>query len=127
MAHSISEKFEIDINELSYSVLDGTFLLESVSLRLQAGEILAVVGLNGSGKSTFIRLLAGLLQPTAGTIAICGRSYHSFSSDERARQIAYFGQHDDADERLLLRDYVELGTLPHRNHLSPSEINVCHK
>ena len=123
MPHSLSDKCEIDINGLSYSVPDGTFFLDSVTLHLQAGEILAVVGLNGSGKSTFIRLLAGLLQPSAGSIAISGRSYTSLSSDERARKIAYFGQHDDADGRLLLRDYVELGTLPHRSYLSPSEIS----
>ncbi|NNJ09992.1 ABC transporter ATP-binding protein [Chloroflexales bacterium ZM16-3] len=49
----------------------------SVSLRLRQGEVLVVSGANGSGKSTFLRLLAGLQQPAAGSAAyICaGRAW----------------------------------------------------
>ncbi len=91
-------------------------------MHLHPGEILAVVGLNGSGKSTLIRLLAGLAPPTAGTIELSGQRHATLSNAERARQIAYFGQHDDADGRLLLRDYVALGTLPHRAALSIADV-----
>ena len=83
---------------------------------------MAVIGLNGAGKSTLIRLLASLITPTAGAISLHGRLYTSLTSGERARQVAYVGQHDSADGRLLLRDYVALGTLPYRSTLAAVDI-----
>lgn len=46
----------------------GRHILEGVSASLQPGEILTLIGPNGSGKTTFVRLLLGLLEPSSGTI-----------------------------------------------------------
>ncbi len=46
--------------------------LDSLSLELPQGKIIGLLGPNGSGKTTFIKLAAGLLTPTAGEIRICG-------------------------------------------------------
>jgi len=51
MTHSISEEYALKVNGLSYNLPNGTTLLNSVSFNLHAGEILALVGLNGSGKT----------------------------------------------------------------------------
>ncbi len=48
--------------------------VESVSLNLAAGEIYGFLGPNGAGKTTTIKMLAGLLQPSAGTITICDKN-----------------------------------------------------
>ncbi len=114
MTHSISEEYALKVNGLSYNLPNGTTLLNSVSFNLHAGEILALVGLNGSGKTTLIRLLAGLLVPSLGNISFSNRAFEGLSITERARQIAYFGQHDDADGRLLVNDFVGLGLFPNR-------------
>jgi len=89
---------------------------------LHPGEILALVGLNGAGKTTLIRLLAGLIAPSAGQAVLKGRPYAALSAAQRAREIAYVGQYDDADGRLSLRDYVALGALPHRAALSAEDV-----
>ena len=124
MSHELDGELALDLNGLGFRTQGGADLLSDVTLHLHPGEILAVVGLNGAGKTTLIRLLAGLIAPTSGTISLHGRNYDTLSSAERARQIAYVGQHDDPDGRLSLHDYVALGVLPRRSFLSASEISA---
>lgn len=124
MSHKLEGEIALDLNGLGHCAPGGAELLRDVTLHLHPGEILAVVGLNGAGKTTLIRLLAGLITPTSGTIALRGRPYDTLSSAELARQIAYVGQHDEADGRLSLQDYVTLGTLPHRAALSAADVSA---
>lgn len=124
MSHSLDGEIALDLNGLGFQAGTGRRLLREVTLHLHPGEILAVVGLNGAGKTTLLRLLAGLNNPTSGTISLHGQPYTYLSNAERSRKIAYVGQHDDADGRLTLRDYVTLGTLPHRASLSAADISA---
>ncbi|NMA76113.1 MAG: ABC transporter ATP-binding protein [Actinomycetales bacterium] len=55
-------------------VRDGGVLLLEATGTVGAGEILALTGANGAGKTTLLRVLAGLLEPTAGTVRIAGRA-----------------------------------------------------
>ncbi|MEM7504893.1 MAG: ABC transporter ATP-binding protein, partial [Pseudomonadota bacterium] len=122
MSHELDGELALDLNGLGFSAPGGTALLHDITFHLHPGEVLAVVGLNGAGKTTLIRLLAGLIAPTTGTISLRGQPYTTLSSAERARQIAYVGQHDDPDGRLPLSDYVALGALPCRSFLSPEAV-----
>lgn len=54
--------------------------VNEMSLTAQAGEVLAFLGPNGAGKTTTIKMMVGLLQPTAGKVSICG---HDVVSDHR--------------------------------------------
>ena len=60
-------------------------VLKDITLTVPAGECLAVVGPSGSGKSTLLGLLAGLDQPSAGSVYLDGQCMGDLSEDERAK------------------------------------------
>lgn len=65
-----------------------TFALEDLCLTLHAGKRLAVVGLNGAGKTTFIKLLCRLYEPTKGNILLNGINIKEYDLDEYYTLIA---------------------------------------
>ena len=56
--------------------------VRGISLRVEAGEIAAVLGSNGAGKTTTLRTIAGLLQPAEGKIVFDGMELHKMSAHE---------------------------------------------
>jgi ribose transport system ATP-binding protein len=60
----------------------GVVALKGVALNIAPGEIHGLVGANGAGKSTFIKILAGLVRPDGGTILVDGRDAHIHSTDQ---------------------------------------------
>ena len=59
--------------------------LSELSVELPAGKIIGLLGPNGSGKTTLIKILAGLLRPTAGDVRICGKT----PSEETKAEVSY--------------------------------------
>lgn len=68
------------------------FIFEGLNLRINAGSKLTLVGRTGCGKSTLIRLLAGLAAPTSGEVLLDGRPYLDFSNEQLRDSIAYVPQ-----------------------------------
>ncbi|ODA89845.1 hypothetical protein ATY41_12130 [Leifsonia xyli subsp. xyli] len=64
----------------------GTAAVIDASLAVRRGEIFVVMGLSGSGKSTLIRLLNGLLEPTAGEVAVMGATITGLTG-KRLREV----------------------------------------
>src|SRR3989338_245748 len=69
---------------------DWRMLFEDLHLQLASGQMLQVVGPNGSGKTSLLRLLCGLMQPTAGEVLLAGRPLHG-QRDELARSLLWLG------------------------------------
>jgi iron complex transport system ATP-binding protein len=84
-------------------------VLRECSLAIGSGEIVALVGPNGAGKSTLLRVLAGLLRPTAGTVALDGHDLRIQSRSALARRIAVVPQIFDTLFPFTVREVVALG------------------
>jgi energy-coupling factor transport system ATP-binding protein len=85
----------IEIENLSYSYAGGPRVLDSIDLKVEAGEFLAIVGQNGSGKTTLAKSVVGLLQPATGRITIDGKDRARMRPAETAREVAYVFQNPD--------------------------------
>ena len=87
--------------------------VDSVSLEFAAGQIHAVVGENGAGKSTFLKLLFGLHEPSAGSVFIDGQPIHLRSSLDAIRAgLGMVQQHFTLVENLSAIDNIMLGAEP---------------
>jgi ABC-2 type transport system ATP-binding protein len=88
--------------------------LDRLDLELRAGECVALIGANGSGKSTAVRAIAGLLEPSEGTVRIDGHDPHVEPDAELAR--AALALVPDAPllyDDLTVRQHLELVALAH--------------
>jgi len=74
---------------------------------------MAVIGPNGSGKTSLLRAISQELAPLNGEIQLMGRAMSALSRQQRARQVAVLAQSDIPDMRLSLEDYVSLGRIPY--------------
>lgn len=65
----------------------GKILTDNISIQIQRREVLAIVGSSGSGKSSFLRLLNRLDEPTGGTVRLDGRDYREIKPQELRRRV----------------------------------------
>src|SRR5438128_1782775 len=92
-----------------------TVALDGVSLALHRGEVHALIGENGAGKSTLMNILAGSIQPDAGSMAVDGRLYAPASPlDARQARIALIHQELSLCPHLSVAENILLGAEPSR-------------
>lgn len=98
----------------------GEQVLQGVDLTLNAGEIVAVIGRNGVGKSTLMRTLTGLLTPSAGTIWFDGRDVTRDPANQRALQgIGYIPQGREVFPDLSVRENLLVGEVAGKGRAAP--------
>ena len=91
----------------------GTVAIRNVSLELHAGEVLALLGENGAGKSTCVKLLSGLYRPDSGQVILDGARVELRSPLEAFRRgIAVVHQHPGLFADLSITENIFLGHMP---------------
>lgn len=98
----------LNFQNLSFSYDNRCTVLDNISLSIPCGEFACVVGPNGGGKTTFLKLILGLLKPTKGIIKVLGKS------PKKARSlVGYVPQHAkfDASFPVCVLDVVLMGAL----------------
>ena len=89
--------------------------LSDVDLHIAAGERVALVGPNGAGKSTLLRAIAGLLEPSAGSVELGGTPLASLDRQAIARRLAVVPQLPTLPFSTTVEEVVALGRLPHEH------------
>lgn len=92
----MTERVVLEVRDLSFGYTDVP-VLEGVSFGVREGEFVTIVGPNGGGKTTLLRLLLGLLRPWGGTISVYGKP-----PEEQRRLMAYVPQHGVFDRQFPL-------------------------
>ncbi|MBF2062872.1 MAG: ABC transporter ATP-binding protein [Calothrix sp. C42_A2020_038] len=89
-------------------------IVQNVNLNLHTGEWLSLVGANGSGKSTFLKLLSRILSPQNGAVLLDGKVIHTQPANLVAQQLALLPQQQTVPAGLTVRQLVSLGRTPHQ-------------
>jgi ABC-type hemin transport system ATPase subunit len=100
------------VEKLSYEV-KGRKLLKDISFQLRKGEVLALLGANGAGKSSLMRLLCGDKVPTEGQISLMGKPLRQYTPIELAKTRAMLAQHNNVTMAFNVREIVLMGRYPH--------------
>jgi len=110
----VKQMLEVDKITTGYGTED---VLSDVSFDAAEGMVLALIGPNGSGKTTFIRAASGVLPLRSGSIRVGGRDITKLISQERARLIAVVPQVRSLPPAFATREVVALGRTPYLNWL----------
>jgi putative ABC transport system ATP-binding protein len=110
----------IETKNLSRAVADKV-LVSNVTLRVQKGEVLAVVGPSGAGKSSFLRLLNRLDEPTGGTVLLNGQDYRAIAPQELRRRVGMVMQTAYLFPGAVAAN-IAFGPLHQRETISPEAI-----
>lgn len=104
----------LSVSNLRFQYLGGKEVLRGISFGIREGEIICLLGSNGTGKTTLMKCLLGLLRPmNGGEIRLMGEDILHASARVRAQKIAYVPQSSALSFPYTVREAVMMGRLPH--------------
>lgn len=96
-------------------------VLSGLNLEVEAGEVVSLLGPNGTGKSTLLRTLSATLPPIAGSVIVDGEPSHSLSDLEIARRVAVVPSEELPPYGFSVREIVLMGRLPYAEGIFDSD------
>jgi len=109
-------KFKVpifDVKNLSF-VVHGQTILQNINFQIFNGEYIAIIGPNGGGKTTLIRMLLGLEKPTSGEIRLFGKKLRQFKEWHKIGYVPQRASHVDANFPATVEDIVNMGRIAKR-------------
>ncbi len=113
-------RLKVEQASYAYAATDRSapkFTLGPVSFEAQQRELVAILGPNASGKSTLLKLLAGLLKPLSGRVEVDGKEVSELEPRARAQQVALVSQESELLFSLRVWEYVLQGRYPYGKRL----------
>ena len=97
-------------------------VLSGVSIAIEEGSIVSLLGANGTGKSTLMKLLLGLLSPQRGSVVLKGKCLSDYSIKERAKHISYVPQSTHVAFAFNALDMVVMGRIAFESWLQKASL-----
>lgn len=101
---------------------DNTTVVDNLNLQIDKGEIVGIIGHNGAGKSTTMKMIAGLIEPTSGTVRVMGYDIQKGSSTKVKQRIGYLPEESPLYEAMTAQQYLlffsELYQMPRQKALT---------
>jgi len=110
---SASEPKILELNNLSFSYRKQDTLIRNLSFSVGQGEFIGLLGANGSGKSTILKLGSGILSPTQGTVLLWSKPLQAYRNRDRAKLISYLSQTLDIAVPFTVQELVSMGLYPY--------------
>jgi len=105
---------EVELTSVHWGPRGGNDILRDISIAVPTGQILAICGANGAGKSSLLRLIYRFQAPRQGKVMLAGRDIWQMRPPEVARIVATVLQEQPTDFALTPRQIASLGRLPHQ-------------
>jgi len=100
---------------------DNTIVVHDLNLEIKTGEIVGIIGHNGAGKSTTMKMIAGLIEPTSGNVRVMGQDIQKGSSTKVKQRIGYLSEESPLYEAMTAQQYLlffsELYQMPRQKAL----------
>ncbi|MEK6589590.1 MAG: ABC transporter ATP-binding protein [Nitrospinota bacterium] len=112
----------LDLCGVSFSYNRKEFI-KGLSLSIGSSEFIGLIGANGSGKSTILKLSAGIIKPHAGEIKLWDKPIHLYHGKDRAKLISFLPQMLDINIPFRVKELISMGLYPYDipPDLSPEE------
>lgn len=103
----------LEIKDITLGYKGGKTLVGGLSLRAPQGELIALLGRNGVGKSTLLRVLAGVQAPLKGAVVLDGHLVLTMTAADRARRVAFVTTEPVSVAHLRVHEVVAMGRAPY--------------
>jgi len=110
---SVSNHTILDLQGVSFSYGGPAPFIRNISFSVREGELIGLLGANGSGKSTILKLGSGILKPVSGELTLWGKPIHTYKNKDRAKLICYLPQTLDITVPFTVRELVGMGLYPY--------------
>jgi iron complex transport system ATP-binding protein len=111
--YSASDRHILDFDKAAFSYEKKKAFISDLSFSIDNGEFIGLLGANGSGKSTILKLAGGILRPAEGRVNLWGKELHSYRNRDRAKLLSYLPQFLDMNIPFTVREFVSMGLYPY--------------
>ncbi len=110
---SASRTHILELNGICYSYERGRQFIRDLSFSIGESDFIGLLGANGSGKSTIMKLAGGILKPSSGKLTLWGADLSTIKSRDRAKLISYLPQTLDISVPFTIKELVGMGLYPY--------------
>ena len=103
----------LQFNDVRFMYDKNKKFIDGLTFSLANGEFIGLLGANGSGKSTILKLACGILSPSQGSVSLWGKPLKAYRNKDRAKLLCYLPQLLDMHVPFKVRELVSMGLYPY--------------